>query len=172
MDTENNNQEDKNKNSQSQQYVVFELDNEEYAVSILEVKEVIKFSEITPVPQSSPWLSGILNLRGKIIPVLDLEKYFHFSRKIKGAPQRILVIEGEQNVLFGILVDQVDEVLKVSPEFIKPAPKVVTNKVSTEFVKGVIVMAQPKDRILLILDLKKILNEKETQDLSKKLDSK
>jgi len=163
METEINNQ------NQNQQYVIFELDKEEYAVSILEVKEVIKFSEITPVPQSSPWLSGILNLRGKIIPVLNLEKYFHFSRKTHEAPQRILVIEDEKNTLFGILVDQVDEVLKVNQDQIKPAPKVVTNKISTDFVKGVIVMDKPKERILLILDLKKILNEKEAQGLEKKL---
>ncbi len=170
MDTEGINQQQTTQ--APQQYVIFELDNEEYAVSILEVKEVMKFSEITPVPQASPWLSGIFNLRGKIIPVLDLEKYFNLSRKTKNGPQRILVVEGELNNLFGILVDQVDEVLKINQDQIKPAPKVVTNKISTDFVKGVIVLQQPKDRILLILDLKKILNEKETQNLEKKLQNK
>jgi len=151
---------------QIQQYVVFELDNEEYAVPILDVKEVIKFSEITPVPEALSWLSGIINLRGKVIPVLDLEQRFQFSHETKKR-QRILVVEGEDRLPFGILVDEVQEVLKVTQNELKAVPKVINNKISPEFVQGVIVLDKPKERILLILNLKKILSEKEILSLEK-----
>ncbi|HSW66758.1 MAG TPA: chemotaxis protein CheW [Bacillota bacterium] len=155
-----------------EQFVVFRLDGEEYAVPILSATEVVPTPPITPVPNAAPYIVGLINLRGKILPVLDLEQKFQLPRT--GAPlhQHIMVAESEQKVLFGILVDQVTEVLKVSKDTIKPAPEVLKSKIAAEFLPGVIVLeGQPEaqnaaePRVLLILDLQKILSDKNITEL-------
>ena len=148
----------------TQQMIVFELDKEEFAVPIKEVREVIKVIEIAAVPQSPPFILGIINLRGKIVPVLDLEKKFNLVREVNTTAQHIMIAEGVNNTMLGILVDRVSEVLKVSPDSIKPTPQVINSKISPDFVKGVIVLEQP-ERLLVLLDLQKILTEQEVKIL-------
>jgi len=166
METQSKTKEDK-LSVATEQMVVFELDGEEYAVPILEVKEVVTMvSDITQVPQASENILGIINLRGKIIPVLDLEKKFNLKRDGKRAPEHVLIVE-TASVSFGILVDRVSQVLKVEANSIKPTPRTITSKISSDFVKGVIVLEQPYERVLLILDLSKTLSQKETEALKK-----
>jgi purine-binding chemotaxis protein CheW len=149
----------------TEQMVIFELDQEEYAVPILEVKEVVTMTtDITPVPQSSASILGIINLRGKIIPVLDLEKRFSLQRDSAAVPEHVLIVE-EAQVPFGILVDRVSEVLKVEVDHIQPAPRAVTSKIAADFVKGVIVLEHPTERVVLILDLAKVLQDDEVAAL-------
>lgn len=147
-----------------EQLVVFELDKEEFGVPILEVKEIVKNIEITPVPDSPPFILGVINLRGKIAPVMDMEKRFDLVRENKVVAEHIIMYEDETGALFGIQVDRVVGVLKVESESIKPTPKVVTSKVAGDYIKGVVVI---DERVVLILDLPKILN-KETVEIKTK----
>lgn len=154
---------------QLEQFVAFRLDNEEYAVPILSVTEVVPTLEITPVPNAPTYILGLASLRGKIVPILDLEKKFQLSRNSPATGQHIMVAESEQKVLFGILVDQVEEVLKVPTSTIKPPPDIVKSKISAEYLPGVIVLEKTDggaaERILLILDLQKILSDKNIEEL-------
>jgi purine-binding chemotaxis protein CheW len=153
-----------------EQFVVFKLGPEEYAVPILAVTEVVNTVEITPVPDAPDYILGLINLRGKIVPVLDLDKRFGLAEAESLNRQHILVAESQQHVLFGFLVDQVTEVLKISKDHIKPAPDMVKSKISAEYLPGVIIFGeegQPPEteRIILILDLQKILSDKEAEQL-------
>jgi len=153
-----------------EQFVVFVLDNEEYAVPILSVTEVVPTLEITAVPNAPDYILGLTNLRGKIVPVLDLEKKFALHRDTQTIHQHIMIAESGQKVLFGILVDQVKEVLKIPADAIKPPPEILQARISSEYLPGVIVLeGDPQqgvqERILLILDLQKILSEKNVEEL-------
>ena len=146
----------------TKQVIVFHLDNEEYAVAIEEVKEVVKLFNITPVPNSPNFILGVINLRGKILPILDLEKRFKLQKENNVIHENIMIFEDKKNNLFGICVDKVVEVLRVPIDIIKPTPEILESKISAEFLKGVIVIQDQKetnnqDRLLLFLDLQKIL---------------
>jgi purine-binding chemotaxis protein CheW len=155
-----------------EQFVVFQLDNETYAVPILSVTEVVLTLEITPVPNAPEYILGLMNLRGKVLPVLDLEKKFQLNREGQVVGQHIMVAESEQKVLFGILVDQVVEVLRISPDAIKPPPEIIKSKISAEYLPGVIIVEnkpgttiEGEESIVLILDLQKILSDKNIEEL-------
>jgi purine-binding chemotaxis protein CheW len=151
-----------------QQMVVFELDKEEYAVPITEVQEVVKIPVITPVPQSPAFILGIINLRGKIVPILDMEKLFKLARENKGISEHIMVTEDGCGNLFGVQVDKVTEVLKISQESIQTTPKMITNKISAEYLKGVaVIKKENSERVLLILDLQKILTAEDLGGIQK-----
>lgn len=155
---------------QYEQFVIFSLDNEEYAVPVLSVAEVVTALEITPFPDAPDYIVGLANLRGKILPVLDLEKRFQLSRAAGGAREHIMVAESEQKVQFGILVDKVKEVLKVPSRIIQPPPEMLKAKIGNEYLPGVIILGNESDkteetRMLLILDMHKILSEKNIEQL-------
>lgn len=138
-----------------QQFVVFKLDGEEFGIPILEVKEIVKNTEITPVPDSPLFILGVINLRGKVAPIMDMEKRFSLVREHQTTPEHIIMYEDENNNLLGIQVDQVLGVLKVNAENIKPTPKAVTSKIASDYLRGVAVI---DDRVILIINLPKILN--------------
>ncbi len=156
------------------QMVVFELDQEEYAVPILDVTEVIRKSEITPVPQGQTFISGIINLRGKVVPVIDLEKRFSLKHETDSIPTHIIIAEAEKSRAYvGVLVDRVSQVLKVPEDVVKPVPTAVTSKIAKDFLKGVIVLQgenakEGAERILLILDLRRILSMEEMEKITGK----
>ncbi|HSX33785.1 MAG TPA: chemotaxis protein CheW [Candidatus Saccharimonadales bacterium] len=154
------------------QFVVFSLDKEEYAVPILAVTEITPMLDIMPVPDAPAYITGLINLRGKVVPVLDLETKFRLAHSAAANRQHIMVAENNQNTLLGVLVDQVSEVLKVPESAIRPAPEAVTSKISAEYVLGVIILGDnpqdqpaPDARMLLILDLQKILTSQNIEEL-------
>ncbi len=169
---------------QSLQVVVFELDNEEFAVPINEIRDIVQIPDITPIPNSPAYILGIMNLRGKIIPVLDLERRFMLKRENSEVPRHIMVAE-TNDMLLGVRVDKVTEVLQIPNDAIQPTPKVVTNKISTEYLFGVAVLTngaerqdmhhilEDKDtkathengRILVLLDINKVLSLDELTDM-------
>jgi purine-binding chemotaxis protein CheW len=145
------------------QIVVFELDNEEYALKINDLREIINIPNITPIPNSPEFIRGIFNLRGKIIVTVDLEKRFNFSRNNKLSPKHIIITEVENND-FGVVVDRVKEVLHVPVTNIKTAPELISNKIHAEYIDGVVVL-EGKDgtssRIIIMLNLMKLLSDKD-----------
>lgn len=143
------------------QLVIFELDKEEYAVPIEDLREIIRIPEIAPVPNSPEFIRGILNLRGTIVVVVDLEKRFHLVRESKAPPQHIVITEANGST-FGIVVDHVSEVLRVPVSKIQPTPALVSSKIHAEYLKGVVVMEEgAKSRLIILLDLPKMLQEGE-----------
>jgi purine-binding chemotaxis protein CheW len=155
---------------QFEQFVVFSLDNEEYAVPILSVAEVVPALEITPFPDAPSYILGLANLRGKILPVLDLQRKFQLSPTASGTRAHIMVAESEQKIQFGILVDQVKEVLKVRSNSVQPPPEMLKAKIDAAYLPGVIILESAnkdpeKARMVLILDMQKILSDKNIEQL-------
>lgn len=148
------------------QLVVFSLDSEEYAVDIKELKEVIKVPVITPLPNSPSFVKGILNLRGKIVVALDLEKRFNLVREDNKQAKHIIVVQN-QDTDFGILVDQVKEVIWVDKDSIQKTPELATSKIKADYLQGVVVINQAeKSRLLVLLNIKKMLDDKDLTTLS------
>ncbi len=148
--------------------LVFTLDDEEYAVNISELQEIIPMLEITHVPNAPDFIKGILNLRGSIVVVLDLEKRFHLERKKKVKQSHIIVTEINNN-RFGITVDSVKEILKVSPKEIQKTPDLIATKINADYLKGVVVLQKKKQesRLVILLDIQKLLQEKELLNIEK-----
>lgn len=167
------------------QLVVFELDKEEYAVQITELQEILRIPDITPIPNAPEFISGIFNLRGKIIVVVDLEKRFNLVRDHeKTAEGNIIFTEVNENS-FGIIVDRVTEIINVAQSKIQPTPALVSSKIYSDYLKGVVVLeetgskkAAKKDmnnedgggsRLIILLDLSKMLQEKELLSFGKRV---
>jgi purine-binding chemotaxis protein CheW len=167
-----------------EQMVVFTVDQEEYAAPIGDIREVLDTAEITPVPDSPPFVLGMMNLRGKVVPVIDLEKRLNLQRQTDDKSRHILVVDFDKS-LIGIRVDVVKEVLKVATKTIQAVPSLITSKISPEFLRGVVVISsnsqastQPdseqleteatstNSRVLLLLELKKIISTDELQTVS------
>jgi len=165
---------DKSKEEKAEQYqqmMIFELDKEEYAVPLTELQSVILVPEITPIPNAPEFIRGILNLRGKIVVVVDLEKRFKLVRENELKPKHIVVVETNGNQ-FGVLVDEVKEVLQIPKSSIQPTPDLVSTKIHADYLQGVIVLSdktkgdvdesdKEDSRLLILLDLPKLLQEKE-----------
>lgn len=140
------------------QLVSFMVGTEEFAVPILAVQEINRMMQITKVPQSPPFIEGVINLRGKIIPVMDLRKRFGIESREQSTDERIIVVEVGSRVI-GFTVDRVNEVLRISADIVEPPPSMVCG-VESDYVQGV---GKLEDRLLILLDLQKLFG---SQDLS------
>lgn len=136
------------------QLVTFEVSNEEFAVDILSVQEINRMMELTRVPQSPPEVEGVINLRGRIIPVIDLRKRFGMSTAERTDSNRIIVVEVHGRVI-GFIVDRVHEVLRIDGGIVEPAPSMVCS-IDSEFIAGV---GKLQDRLLILLDINKLFQD-------------
>ena len=136
------------------QLVSFRLGQEEFGVDILKVQEINRMVEITKVPQAPYYCEGVINLRGKVIPVIDLRKKFEMEVREHDKNTRIVVCDVDGNVT-GMIVDAVEEVLRIPQSTIEEAPKVVTT-VNSEYINGV---AKLDERLLIFLDISRITGE-------------
>jgi purine-binding chemotaxis protein CheW len=138
-----------------QKLLTFSLGNEGYGVSILKVKEIIGMLDITPVPKTPEFIKGVINLRGKIIPVMDLRLKFGMEEKEYNERTCIIVVEinvNEKQRLLGVVVDMVSEVVTVNDDQIEPPPEYGT-KVGNDFILGI---GKIKDRVVIILDIDEV----------------
>jgi purine-binding chemotaxis protein CheW len=142
------------------QLVAFVLHKEEFAVDIHKVREVLKVAQITPLPQSLDFIEGVINLRGEVIPVVDLRKRFRLADAQKGENSRIIIVEIDDS-LVGLIVDSVTEVLHLQASAVEPPPRRLAGT-KTEFISGVGKLAE---RLIIILDLEKILSTEEQVEL-------
>lgn len=147
--------------SQLLQLVTFNLAQEEFGVDILRVQEIIRMLPITKVPNSPPFVEGVINLRGKVIPVIDMRKRFSLTQNAHDARTRIMVMELLGQVV-GFVVDGVSEVLRIPASTVEEPPAVVAG-VGSEYIKGV---GKLNDRLLILLDLDKLLDAEEHQSLA------
>jgi len=142
-------------------YLTFELGGEEYGLEILKVKEIISIMNITAVPNTPDYVRGVINLRGKVIPVIDLRQRFNMESKDYNERTSIIVVDIREddgkNLIMGVVVDSVSEVLNIKDEEIEETPTFGT-RLNTEFILG---MAKVKDEIKILLDIDKVLSSTE-----------
>ncbi|WP_036140509.1 chemotaxis protein CheW [Luteibacter sp. 9135] len=148
------------------QYLTVNLGNEEYAVDILAVREIRGWTAVTRIPQAPPYVLGVLNLRGAIVPVLDLRLRFSLDREDYTATTVtvIVMVNGRQ---FGVVVDAVSDVVEVAPGSIRPVPDMGTT-VDTEYLKG---LTSVGERMVLLLDVDRLLQPQDAQMLEAALAS-
>jgi purine-binding chemotaxis protein CheW len=135
-------------------YLTFMLDDEEYGIEILKVREIIGIMDITKVPQTPGFVEGVINLRGKVIPVIDLRTKFGLSRAEYNDQTCIIVVD--VGMMMGIIVDTVQEVHDIPSASIEPAPKL--GAVDTSFILG---MGKVKDDVKILLDIDKVLTSED-----------
>lgn len=145
-----------------QQLVVFELAGENYGIDISAVEGIIKMQPITKMPQAPMFVEGVINLRGVVVPVIDLRKRFGLPALEHSADTRIVnVFMGKAKI--GMIVDGVSEVLRIPEEAIEPTPAMVST-VNTSFIRGI---AKLDNRLVTLLDLDKILSAEEQASISR-----
>jgi purine-binding chemotaxis protein CheW len=144
----------------TRQYLTFKLADEVFAIEVSKVREVLDFTTITKIPRTPDFMSGVINLRGNVVPVVDLRLCFEMSKTQKTVNTCIVVvemlIEGEATII-GALADSVEEVIDLEPEHIQPAPKMGT-QIRTEFIKG---MGTRDAQFIMILDIDRVFSAEE-----------
>ena len=146
--------------SSEQQLVVFDLDNESYGINIESVREIIRLQEITKVPRTPDFVEGIINLRGKVIPVIDLRTRFGLAEQERDEETRIVNVDIAGHEI-GMVVDAVTEVLRISRDSVEPPSSVITTD-DSGYLKGI---AKLENRLILTLDLDQILSKTEHEAL-------
>lgn len=154
--------EDSRSSEENLQLVTFELSGEEFGVDIMQVSEVIPVSRITRIPQAPEFIKGLINLRGKILVVIDLNKRLGFATKETDSLSRIIIVEVKDTVT-GMLVNSVKEVLHLPLSSIEPPPEMIKSKINTEYLTGV---GKIGNRLLILLNLARVLGEEEIEELS------
>jgi purine-binding chemotaxis protein CheW len=149
----------------SEKYLIFNLSGEQYGLEILKVNEIIGLMEITRVPRIPDFIRGVINLRGKVIPIINLRKKFDMESTEDTEQTCIIVVDiMQENVSFqmGLLVDSVSEVLNISDDSIEETPKFGTS-VSTVFIKG---LAKTEGGVKILLNIEEVLTTHELQSLA------
>ena len=148
----------KEQEQQIVQLIVFHLEDEEFGVPISEVREIIATGPVTPIPNSPKFIVGVINVRGEVPVVINLKERFSLRKKKEIESKHIVLTEQDKN-LFGLLVDEVTEVLRVEENTITKAPELVT-RIHEDYVKGVLTI---DNRLILLLDLAKVLSEEDLE---------
>lgn len=147
-----------------QQLVTFELFGEIFALPILDVREIIRMTAITPVPQAPNFVEGVINLRGQIIPVVDLRKRFAMNAEPLSDDTRIIVVELGNGVVMGLIVDAVREVERIPTDTIAPPPALVAGSIGSEYIKGI---SNHEDKMIVHIDMRKVFSLDELNALEK-----
>jgi len=146
-------------------YMTFKLAREEYGLEILKVLEIIRLMEITPAPQMREYFRGIINLRGKVIPVIDLRLKLGMDRADATDQSVIIVVQcaaGRRTLTMGVLVDQVLEVLSIDAAQIEPPPSFGQSADDIDFVLGI---GKADDRVIFLIDIGRLLSPDEADDV-------
>ena len=142
------------------QWVTFRLDNETYGINVMQVQEVLRYSEIAPVPGAPSYVLGIINLRGNVVTVIDTRQRFGLASSEVTDNTRIVIIEADKQVI-GILVDSVAEVVYLRQSEVETAPN-VGNDESAKFIQGV---CNKNGELLILVELDKMMSEEEWSEL-------
>src|SRR5579864_1596504 len=146
--------------TETRQYLTFKLGDGVFATDVAKVREVLDFTNITKIPRTPDFMSGVINLRGNVVPVVDLRLCFEMSKTEKTVNTCIVVVEmlleGESTII-GALADSVEEVIDLEPEQIQPAPRMGTH-IRTEFIKG---MGKRDAQFIMILDIDRVFSAEE-----------
>jgi purine-binding chemotaxis protein CheW len=151
--------------SEQSQLVTFQLGEELYAINIMDVKEIVRVQEIRVLPNAPVYVEGIFNLRGEIIPIINLHKRFHLKKAISSEEDELLsgfvIIEVEKMKL-GIIIDRISRVVSIERENIQPPPQMLTG-IGAEYIRGVV--RQEEGGYLIILNIRDLFNPRELQKI-------
>ncbi|MBF0620769.1 MAG: chemotaxis protein CheW [Magnetococcales bacterium] len=144
----------------STQYLTFQLSDEVFAVDISKVREVLEYTSVTTVPRTPAFMCGVINLRGSVVPVVDMRLKFSMEETEKTVNTCIIIVEIVQDdevAVMGALADSVREVMELEPNQIEPPPKIGTN-IRSDFLKG---MGKHDNQFIMILDINKVFSQEE-----------
>jgi len=144
------------------QWVTFFLENEKYGIQVMQVQEVLRLSDIAPVPGAPDYVMGIINLRGNVVTVIDSRKRFRLPEKESDDSTRIVIIETESEQVVGILVDSVAEVVDLHNSEIESAPN-LGNDDSSRFIQGV---CNRENELLILVDVERLLTDQEWEEVA------
>ncbi len=139
------------------QYLTFKLEEEIFALDVGKVREILDYTNITKVPQTPEFMKGVINLRGSVVPVVDMRLKFNMSAQGRTVDTCIIVVEiviDSEATVLGALVDSVQEVFELEPSQVEPAPRIGT-KLNTDFILG---MGKRDDQFVIILDIDKVFS--------------
>jgi purine-binding chemotaxis protein CheW len=147
------------------QFLTFKLQDELFALDIGKVREVLDFTSITKVPQTPDYMRGVINLRGSVVPVVDLRLKFGMETSQQTVNTCVIIVEVEmdgEKVVMGAMADAVQEVLDLEPDQIEPPPRIGT-KLNTEFIRG---MGKHAEQFIIILDIDKVFASEELESFA------
>lgn len=142
------------------QYLTFKLGDEIFALDVAKVREILDFTTVTKVPRTPDFMRGVINLRGSVVPVVDMRLKFAMSGTEKTVNTCIVVVEVDlegETLILGALTDSVQEVIELEPDQVEPAPRIGT-KLRTDFIRG---MGKHDGRFIIILDIDKVFSSDE-----------
>ncbi|WP_110599389.1 MULTISPECIES: chemotaxis protein CheW [Salinicola] len=142
----------------SSEYLVFSLGDEEYAVDILKVQEIRGYENVTRIANVPDFIKGVTNLRGVIVPIIDLRLKFHLD-KVEYGGQTVVIVVNVDDRIVGVVVDGVSDVMSLAPDQIKPAPEFGVT-LSSDYLSGI---GSLEDRMLVLVDIEKLLTHEEMQ---------
>lgn len=151
--------------AEQQQYLTFLMASEECAISLLKVREIIEYAAVTTVPQMPQWVKGVINLRGSVVPVVELAAKFGMEQKPVSKTTCIVIVETQfenHEIIVGLIVDAVSQVMELSAEEIQPVPDFGT-RVKMDYLLG---MARSGRKFALLLDVDKVMTAEELHNLS------
>jgi len=146
------------------QYLTFKLADEIFAFDVAKVREILELTSITKVPQTPEFMRGVINLRGSVVPVIDLRLNFGMECTEQTVNTCIIVVEvnlNDETIVLGVLADSVQEVVEMEPGLIEPPPQLGT-KLNTEFIKG---MGKVENDFVMILDIDKVFSANDLSDI-------
>lgn len=143
------------------QYVVFKLGKEEYGIDIMNVKEIGSYKETVKVPNTPKFIDGIINYRGKVIPIINLKKRFNLENTGINADTRVIIINLNEKQI-GFVVDEASQTVRLNDNEIDPAPDIISN-IDRKYIIGVGKLSE--ERLLIIIDLEKVLNDSEKSEI-------
>jgi len=145
------------------QLVGFQLGEEEYGIDILKVQEINRVTEITKIPHSPDFVEGVINLRGNVVPIIDLRKRFNMPEREHDKQTRIVVGEIEDRTV-GFVVDAVSEVIRMDSKLVEPPPEIIVGSDDIgKYIKGV---GKLDDKLLILLDIDSMFSKQEQEQLS------
>lgn len=146
--------------TEARQYLSFKLGSEVFAIDVAQVREVLDLTTITTVPRTPEFMAGVINLRGSVVPVVDLRLCFDMTKTVSTRNTCIVVVEvmiDNEATVIGALADSVEEVIDLEPEQIQPAPRIGT-KIRTDFIRG---MGKRETQFIMILDIDRVFSAEE-----------
>ncbi len=154
---------EKAQKTQEVQLVVFKICDEEFAVNIQEVREIVRLIPITPIPRAPDFIEGVVNLRGQVLIVMDLAKRLGLKAGGHSEKTRIVVVEAAETSI-GMLVDDVTEVLRLATDKIVKTPELIDADITKKYITGI---GKLKDRLLILIDLAAVLSGEEIEHAEK-----
>jgi len=146
--------------TEARQYLTFKMEEEVFALDVGKVREILDYTNITKVPQTPDYMKGVINLRGSVVPVVDMRLKFNMPAQERTVDTCIIVVEiaiDREQTILGALVDSVQEVFELEPAQVEPAPRIGT-KLNTDFILG---MGKRDDHFVIILDIDRVFSSEE-----------